>query len=201
MVDKMKKVLMVGLLSVASSSAYSMEILIDFDGLAQEDFSELTVQNVSFSMFETVGTPVQFFDYYEDVFGPDEFSDVALLFGGTETLTSSFENAVSAFSFYMLPSSSSMTFQLSAFDGSDGLVESVSLAGGERFGSLTSSINNISYATLTRNDGLGLGSDTALTVDNFKYTEVSPVPEPSTYALMLGGLGLVGFMAYRRKKV
>jgi len=29
---------------------------------------------------------------------------------------------------------------------------------------------------------------------------VSPVPEPSSIALMLGGLGLVGFMVARRKK-
>lgn len=29
---------------------------------------------------------------------------------------------------------------------------------------------------------------------------VSPVPEPSTYALMIAGLGLVGFVAHRRRK-
>ena len=31
-------------------------------------------------------------------------------------------------------------------------------------------------------------------------TLVSAVPEPSTYALMLGGLGLIGFMAARRRR-
>lgn len=36
-------------------------------------------------------------------------------------------------------------------------------------------------------------------VRNFNLA-VSPIPEPSTYALMLGGLGMVGFMAYRRRK-
>lgn len=35
----------------------------------------------------------------------------------------------------------------------------------------------------------------------FSMNFTSPVPEPSTYFLMLGGLGLIGFMAYRRKKI
>ncbi len=35
---------------------------------------------------------------------------------------------------------------------------------------------------------------------NFESAQVSVVPEPATYALMLGGLGLIGFMAHRRRK-
>ena len=30
---------------------------------------------------------------------------------------------------------------------------------------------------------------------------VSAVPEPGTYTMMLSGIGLLGFMAYRRRKV
>ena len=40
--------------------------------------------------------------------------------------------------------------------------------------------------------------------DNFNFSDgnggvISPVPEPETYAMLLAGLGLIGFMAYRRK--
>ena len=42
---------------------------------------------------------------------------------------------------------------------------------------------------------------TMVAMDNITVNEAitAPVPEPETYALMLAGLGLVGFMARRRK--
>lgn len=40
----------------------------------------------------------------------------------------------------------------------------------------------------------------AILVDLTTFASVSAVPEPSTYALMLAGLGFVGFVAHRRRK-
>jgi PEP-CTERM motif len=37
-------------------------------------------------------------------------------------------------------------------------------------------------------------------LDAISVTTTSPVPEPETYAMMLAGLGLLGFIARRRKK-
>ncbi len=51
------------------------------------------------------------------------------------------------------------------------------------------------YSTLK----LTFSNNEAMGFDNFSVTAVPAIPEPETYALMLAGLGLVGFMARRRK--
>lgn len=54
------------------------------------------------------------------------------------------------------------------------------------------------------NDGSLLGPDGVVdlvAMDDFIYGEpLSPIPEPETYAMLLVGLGLIGFMARRRKE-
>lgn len=43
------------------------------------------------------------------------------------------------------------------------------------------------------------GSDHGLAIDNVSLTVTTAVPEPSTYAMLLAGLGAVGFIARRRR--
>lgn len=44
------------------------------------------------------------------------------------------------------------------------------------------------------------GSDT-VDLDNVRFESVAVIPEPETYALMLAGLGLLGFVARRRRSL
>lgn len=62
---------------------------------------------------------------------------------------------------------------------------------------------NFSISGLGEFYGLTFRNNTdpaGLRFQNFSYNSVSVVPEPETYAMMLLGLGLVGFQLYRRSK-
>lgn len=66
--------------------------------------------------------------------------------------------------------------------------------------------SNINTVTITSFGGvinpllIGRGAGTQFALDNLAINEVlSAVPEPETYAMLLAGLGLIGFMARRRK--
>ncbi|MEA3405995.1 MAG: FxDxF family PEP-CTERM protein [Pseudomonadota bacterium] len=74
--------------------------------------------------------------------------------------------------------------------------ETCCLVEGDYFLTLSADLNNNKTASYTlSNFGLdGEHCDPAL-------PPVSAIPEPSTYALMLAGLGLVGFMARHRRQV
>jgi hypothetical protein len=67
-----------------------------------------------------------------------------------------------------------------------------------KFDGGTSGISSLAFDTLgvaVNTRGIGLG------VSHFNlYGTVPSVPEPDTYALLLGGLGLVGFVARRRRQ-
>ncbi len=56
---------------------------------------------------------------------------------------------------------------------------------------------------LNNNGSIGAGEygEWSVNLAEGSITYAAPVPEPETYALMLAGLGLVGFMARRRKAV
>lgn len=69
-----------------------------------------------------------------------------------------------------------------------------------------------SFGLVTRNSGLlsssittdflrftATGGDNYYAVSEIQAFGVAAVPEPSTYALMLGGLGMVGYLARRRR--
>ena len=47
--------------------------------------------------------------------------------------------------------------------------------------------------------GNGGGDNMGMLLDNVSVSVTSPVPEPETYAMLLAGLGLLGFAARRRK--
>ncbi|VAW49171.1 hypothetical protein MNBD_GAMMA04-1356 [hydrothermal vent metagenome] len=85
-----------------------------------------------------------------------------------------------------------------------GLPADQTFSGNNLFDLSGSSLENVAtnQITFTELYPPSLGTDGYFTLSEIQVrgTLVSAIPEPSTYALMLGGLGLVGFMAVRRRR-
>jgi hypothetical protein len=89
-----------------------------------------------------------------------------------------------------------------------------------KIGKKTWDISNLSLTLMSGSTVLGQGSAfdvLGLAQGNYSFTVAgnaigtkggkyffnavaAPVPEPSSWAMMLGGLGLIGFMSYRRRQ-
>lgn len=76
------------------------------------------------------------------------------------------------------------------------------LLGGAQLSTGASDMWSLSGPTLAAGDYYLQVTGTVMSQAAGKYyadVALAPVPEPETYAMMLGGLGLLGFMARRRK--
>jgi len=220
-VKSSKKIFVAGLLTVAVSSVHAAETVIDFEDQNVISFNNavdnLTIDNVTFETLAGGGFVIQEGANQVQV-SSDDYIGKMLANGGIgfSSLKLSFNTSVSDFSFNF--GGNQDEWQLNAFNASglevdSLLIDSIPIAGtqnGQLFGLSSTLPEGISYATLTSLAAPNFLVDT-VGIDNVKYNTignnsstpppaVSPIPEPSTYALMLGGLGLVGFMAYRRRK-
>lgn len=88
---------------------------------------------------------------------------------------------------------------------SDGLDTSALFAldaNGQNFFTITGPFQTLSYTTFS--DQAGTESDIVADTRQVRFElgdVTTPIPEPGTYALMLAGLGLLGFMSRRRRSI
>ncbi len=204
----LKKTITAILLTIGTSSVQASETTIDFENQEKtpiyNPLMSLSLGDVTFESIAGGGFTITDIDITDVGVTELDFSGQYLLNGpiGFSSLKISFSDPVNQFSFNL--GDNQLDWELEAFNTENTSIASLTIDAlpvkgtneGEFFG--LSSEMGISYATLTQIGTPLFGVDT-IEFDNLKYT-VTPVPEPSTYALMLGGLGMVGFMAYRRRK-
>lgn len=93
---------------------------------------------------------------------------------------------------------------LRSWFGSSNAATVTGLLNGVQVGSVSASIGSgwTNYAgNFSQIDTLRIGANGYFLVDDITLNSpVAPVPEPETYAMMLAGLGMVGFLARRRRK-
>ena len=206
-----KTLLAATLLTVAASS-YASTSFINFDNLsASSSINSITTpvsnqyasQGVIFSdLAGPVGTvlgtavsvtgyssPNVLFAWQHQTTG--DAADLKMAFTGT-TQSVSFDSFLSA-DYYL---------NAYAYDSKGVLIGTYTSGSGQPYGALMHNVINtsspINYLLVTSHPSSDSGYYGNFSIDNLSF-QTSPVPEPESYALMLGGLGLMGFIARRNK--
>jgi hypothetical protein len=117
------------------------------------------------------------------------------LFGGSMTI--SFATAIDSFGFYVTGLQTNLVPQetVTFSDGSTQVINvPAAINGGGAFIGFTDIGKSIVSVTYNATNDI-------VSIDDIRYGNATPaVPEPSTYAMMLLGLGLAGFVARRQKR-
>lgn len=137
-------------------------------------------------------------------FDPDQDIPGLGTFATTNSITGVGNHAaVTAYSASAMPvtlanSTSAGAFLVKAFIGGDccsAVSGATALAGGQALGTTIYGDNSISLGY-----DLGTINNGGTVAFGYTYTFANPVPEPETYAMLLAGLGLMGFVARRRQR-
>ncbi len=139
-------------------------------------------------------SPAQPFNDFKMVSGPGMFTD----FFNFTAPGGAVQASVAAISIDLIPFANINNLQVILFNGTGPMIGSQVMAGpiGE-----SSAMSNIALMGGNMYSFRVTGDVVGAPAGYYAFTAVAaPIPEPGTYAMMLAGLGAVGFVAMRRRQ-